>query len=247
DRDNKLWVYDKKSAAIFKFDTKGELLQTIKKFGTGNIPELVSIDSDIYNMLYAMDKNGTTYNINSKGENLSKTQWNKPGASSMAFDVVHKQMFIATASIFCGNAITKQKAWEIAKPWQAPLKKIFEMRIGSRMFTQYGSNAKTMDAAPYIDVFSNRTMVPLRTIAEAVGCQVNWIAKEQRIELSKTGLKVTLFINKKAAQVNGRTVQLDAVPVIQKSRTFVPLRFVGETFSFQVEWKEVERKIRLIG
>ncbi|MCE5223654.1 hypothetical protein LLG10_05615 [bacterium] len=247
DRDNKLWVYDKKSAAIFKFDTKGELLQTIKRFGSNNIPELVSFDSDIHNMLYVMDKNGTTYNINSRGENLSKTQWNKPGAGSMAYDAVHKQMFIATASIFCGNAITKQKVWEITKPWQAPLKKIFEMRIGSRMFTQYGANAKTMDAAPYIDVFSNRTMVPLRTIAEAVGCQVNWIAKEQRIELSKTGLKVTLVINKKTAQVNGKTVQLDAVPVIQKSRTFVPLRFVGETFSFQVEWKEVERKIRLIG
>jgi hypothetical protein len=246
DRDNKLWVYDKKNASIFRFDTKGSLLLTVKKFGSANIPELVSFDSDIHNMLYAMDREGTTYYINSRGENLTKIQWKRPGAGSMAYDAVHKQTFIATQSIFCGNS-SKQKEWEIAKPWQTPMKKIFEMRIGSRIFMQYGSTVTTMDAAPYIDAFSNRTMVPLRNIAEAVGCQVNWIATEQKIELTKSGLKVVLVINQKTALVNNNKVQLDTVPTIKNSRTFVPLRFVGETFSFQVEWKEHERKIRLIG
>lgn len=246
DRENKLWVYDKKSAAIYKFDTKGELLQTVKKFGSATIPELVSIDSDNYNMLYAMDKSGTVYTINSRGENLSKTPWNRSGAKFIAYDSVHKQTYIASNTIFCGNQ-NKQKQWEITNPWQVLIRKIFEMRIGSRIFTQFGYKSTTMDAAPFIDPFSNRTMVPLRNIAEAVGCQVNWFAKEQRIELTKAGLKVILTINTKTATVNGKQVQLDTVPVIKNSRTFVPLRFVGETFSFEVIWKEVERMIRLIG
>lgn len=245
DRENKLWVYDKKSAIIYKFDTKGELLLTVKKFGSSSIPELVSIDSDNYNMLYVADKNGTVYTINSKGENLSKTAWNRSGTKSIAFDSVHRQTYIASQTLFCGNQ-NKQKEWEITNPWSVSIKKILEMRIGSRIFIHLGYQSVTMDAAPFIEPFSKRTMVPLRNIAEAVDCQVGWFAKEQRIELTKSGLKVVLTINQKTALVNGKTVQLDTVPVIKSGRTFVPLRFVGEIFSFEVIWKENERMIRLI-
>lgn len=51
-------------------------------------------------------------------------------------------------------------------------------------------------------------------------------------------LKVSLRIGSKEAIVNNRIKILDIAPLILKDRTFVPLRFIGETFGANVSWKE---------
>jgi hypothetical protein len=54
---------------------------------------------------------------------------------------------------------------------------------------------------------------------------------------------VELFIDKTEHRVNGALVKSDAAPFIQQGRTMVPLRFVGESFGFEVEWIPLEEKI----
>jgi len=54
---------------------------------------------------------------------------------------------------------------------------------------------------------------------------------------------VELFIDKTEHRVNGALVISDAAPFIQQGRTMVPLRFVGESFGFEVEWIPSEEKI----
>ncbi|HEY3367538.1 MAG TPA: stalk domain-containing protein [Symbiobacteriaceae bacterium] len=56
---------------------------------------------------------------------------------------------------------------------------------------------------------------------------------------------IVLTIGQQVATVNGDTVQLDTAPVIDAAsgRTFVPVRFVGETLGAYVGWDGTVRKV----
>jgi len=98
------------------------------------------------------------------------------------------------------------------------------------------------DSAPYIDE-NNRTMVPLRAIAESLGAQVGWDEANRRVILVKGGLTLELFIGKNTARVNGVERVMDTVPVIKNDRTMVPLRFVSEFLNAQVGWDNATRTV----
>lgn len=53
-------------------------------------------------------------------------------------------------------------------------------------------------------------------------------------------LTISLFIGEKKAIVNFQQVTLDVAPIIRENRTFVPIRFIAETFGAKVSWKEEE-------
>jgi len=49
------------------------------------------------------------------------------------------------------------------------------------------------------------------------------------------------------AYVNGGAVKIDVAPVIlPPGRTFVPVRFISETFNAQVLWNEGLKEIQII-
>lgn len=91
-------------------------------------------------------------------------------------------------------------------------------------------------------VSEGRTLVPLREICNAMGADVVWDAKTKSILLSKDGITNTLFINKKIAnkQENGQTqtITLDIAPVIVNNVTYVPLRYISESFNIKVSWNQ---------
>lgn len=62
------------------------------------------------------------------------------------------------------------------------------------------------------------------------------ITKTITLTSGGTGGKVTILlaIGKKIAYVNGKAVTLDVAPFIDKGRTFVPFRFIGESLGAQV-------------
>lgn len=89
---------------------------------------------------------------------------------------------------------------------------------------------------PYIK--EDRTMVPLRFIAEALGAEVVWNEATQEIQISKENQIIKLYIGKDAYYINEQVCSLDAAPEIVESRTFVPLRAVSEAFLKHVTWIE---------
>jgi archaellin len=72
--------------------------------------------------------------------------------------------------------------------------------------------------------------------------EVVWDAKTQSITLSKNGIVNTLFINKKTAnkQDSGQTqtITLDVPPKVVNNTTFVPLRYISESFDINVGWNQ---------
>ncbi|WP_369379720.1 copper amine oxidase N-terminal domain-containing protein [Lysinibacillus fusiformis] len=90
------------------------------------------------------------------------------------------------------------------------------------------------DAAP--EVKNNRTMVPLRVISENLGAQVQW--KDSQITLSTNQSTVILTLNSQTVIQNGQAKQLDTTPYLKNNRTYVPIRFIAETFGSQVDYKQ---------
>ncbi|MDD4028720.1 MAG: stalk domain-containing protein [Caldisericia bacterium] len=107
--------------------------------------------------------------------------------------------------------------------------------------------AMSLESPPII--YNNRTMVPLRFLADSLKVSIDWDAKTRKITLYQGDSKVILYIGKKEAIVeqNGisTTVTLDAPPMIMNSRTLVPLRFLSEVFRTTVEWNPTFKHISI--
>ncbi len=93
------------------------------------------------------------------------------------------------------------------------------------------------DVAPYIVEVENggRVMVPVRALAESLGCEVNWNAPD-RLDIVSGDKTISMLINKTAYSVNGVEKQLDAPPLIAGDRTTVPLRFIAEELGCTVQY-----------
>lgn len=83
---------------------------------------------------------------------------------------------------------------------------------------------------------NGRTMVPMRHIFETLGCKVEWNNATQSVTSSTNDkiIKMTIGVNRMT--VNGKVVELDAAPMIYKSKTMVPIRAVSEALGAEVEW-----------
>lgn len=107
---------------------------------------------------------------------------------------------------------------------------------------------KTIEAPPYIK--NGRTMVPVRVISEAFGADVGWNDKTKEVTIRYKDKNIILKIGSPYALVNGTQTPIDrdnlkVVPEITNGRTFVPIRFISETFGAKVEWNDVTQQIRI--
>lgn len=94
----------------------------------------------------------------------------------------------------------------------------------------------TLEAAP--ELIRERTMVPIRLVAEAFGHQVHWT--DPRVYI---GDRIVLTVGSTTAVVDGHTVLLDVAPVVKNGRTLVPIRFVAEALGRRVHWDEPKNRV----
>lgn len=111
---------------------------------------------------------------------------------------------------------------------------VIKLQIGQKTAT-VNTKKIMLEEAPFIR--SSRTYVPLRFIAEAFDISVEWIASEQKILLEEGENTIELWINRMLVRKNGQEFKIDAVPLLIKNRTYVPIRFVAEALDARVEWE----------
>jgi len=118
------------------------------------------------------------------------------------------------------------------------------LAIGKKTVLINGSpSEKGLDVAPFIK--DATTFVPIRFIAEAFGAKVNWIQAVKGISIEWMDKKIEMQIGSKKALINGKEVRMEQAPMIVNGTTFVPLRFVAESLSADVEWIEATREIKI--
>ena len=88
------------------------------------------------------------------------------------------------------------------------------------------------DQTPIIQ--NDRTLVPIRFIAESLGYDVEWDSDENAAVIDDG--RVKLWIGTDKAELDGELVTLDTSSVLVNDRTMVPLRAVAETLDCTVDW-----------
>ena len=108
-----------------------------------------------------------------------------------------------------------------------------KMTVGKTTYTLNGEQ-KTMDVAPII--INSRTMLPVRYVAEALGAEIGWDGATSTATLKTADTEIKITVGAAEAIVNGQAVKLDSPAVIEKDRSFMPVRFVAETLGGTVAW-----------
>lgn len=83
---------------------------------------------------------------------------------------------------------------------------------------------------------NDRTLAPLRIIAEALNFEVGWEEQEQKVTVSKDNLSFALFINRNHLIKDGQKTPTDIAPILRFDTTMVPVRLISELLSCDVEW-----------
>lgn len=103
-----------------------------------------------------------------------------------------------------------------------------------------GEYIKT-DVDPYVK--NNRTLVPVRFVAEALAAEsVSWDGSSQKVYISGEN-DITLTIGSNKAYVNGSQHILDTAPEITADRTFLPARFIAENLGASVDWSDEQQTV----
>ena len=83
-----------------------------------------------------------------------------------------------------------------------------------------------------------RVLVPLRAIFESMDAEIAWYDSTQTVYAIGNNTLIKLQINSADAQVGGKDVKLDVPARLIDGSTYVPVRFIGESFGAKVEWDD---------
>ena len=97
-------------------------------------------------------------------------------------------------------------------------------------------------------LINDRTLVPIRAVAEKMGYTVSWNDEKQIVTLSSNdGFNILHFQigNGTAFKNLSEEITLDVPPVILENRTYLPLRAVAEAMNAKVNWNEAEKAVEI--
>lgn len=101
---------------------------------------------------------------------------------------------------------------------------------------QMGEDPIRLEVEGFIDA-QGISMVPVRTIADAVGTGIFWDALTRRVILCTTNTILVFFEGAKIAYVNGSPFELEATVQIVNGKSFVPAGFLEEALNIEINCK----------
>ncbi len=104
-------------------------------------------------------------------------------------------------------------------------------------------NPLKVTTAPVIE--NGTTLVPMRSIFEALGVSVDWDSATKTIIGRGNRIIIELTVGQNKARVNGAEKQLAVPAKILNGNTMVPLRFVSEAVGATVDWNANAKTITI--
>lgn len=85
-----------------------------------------------------------------------------------------------------------------------------------------------MDVAPYINPEANRTMLPVRYVADALGMVVDFDDATREVYLASEGMVVRLNLDSTLAYYNDHATTLESPPAVVAGRTMLPIGEIAD-------------------
>lgn len=85
-------------------------------------------------------------------------------------------------------------------------------------------------------------LVPVKTLFEQLGHQVEWLAADRTVLISGHEQLLRLTPGIPTLELNGQEIQMERPAVIQEGCTLAPLRQIAELLGYRVEWNDALRQ-----
>ena len=151
-------------------------------------------------------------------------------------------------NIYFGSSVTNKTTTTPQPQKKIVIKLQTKLVIGSKEMIKAvdGVEQKVMmDIAPFID--SNRTMLPIRFVAEALGFKVEWDDPSRTVILTDKDNVVRIPVDTNKIIVNGNEYESDVKPVLRNSRTMLPIgniaRALGLKDGTDIIWDAATRTV----
>ena len=106
--------------------------------------------------------------------------------------------------------------------------------IGEKNYTEVNGKIKeqkTAEVAPFIQ--NDRTMLPVRYVANALGAAVSYDPNTRVATFTKNQIVAAINIDKDIMYVNGSPVKLDGKPANVEGRIFLPVANIAQAFGLE--------------
>ncbi len=158
-------------------------------------------------------------------------------------------LFVKDDAIISAVSANGAKTETVSKDITPPT--VITLTIGDVNATVNGETV-TNDVAPM--VVNDRTMLPIRFVAEALGAAVDWYEPLQTVTVKSRKTDISIKIGEKYASVTEKIalynqpikeVELDSPAFVENDRTYLPLRFVAEKLGADVKWDNATQTITI--
>ena len=119
---------------------------------------------------------------------------------------------------------------------------IIILTINSKIADLNGKSIEN-DVAPII--VNDRTMMPIRFIAETLGAKVTWNEPRRTVTIKDGSRNIVIHIDSDIAYIDGEVNTLDSAAFIRNDRTYIPVRFVAEALDCDVDWTEGSKTVTI--
>lgn len=92
-------------------------------------------------------------------------------------------------------------------------------------------------------IIDGRTMLPMRQIAQELGCEVNWNEAAQQIYVMRGSDIIVFTVNSKAGYENGKEFTMDVPATIVNDRTMLPVRALADALHLNIKWDDPNRTV----
>ena len=94
-------------------------------------------------------------------------------------------------------------------------------------------------------IIDGRTMLPMRQIAQELGCEVNWNEAAKQIYVMRGSDIIVFAVDSKTGYENGQEFTMDVPATIVNDRTMLPVRALADALHLNIKWDDPNRIVSI--
>lgn len=223
--------------------TQGDILDGIVPPKEGVTPVvLIFVDTNVTGLLL---KTGTLATLDFKFPATQAKEYklllSLETAINDKFEDIDDSIILKNGVVTIGGSDTPSSGIQEIMTSEERKSDVVCMKIGRSTSIAYGKKRQidenNREVVPYIS--GDRTMVPLRYVAQNLGADILWEEGWDGCVVKKGDKEIKFTFGSAEFYVNGEKITYDAPIEMLHDRTMVPVRFFSEQFGCAVYWEPI--------